>query len=262
MPNFSSDPDAYGVPSPEERNTPRARIDAAIAEMHEDTRKAAEEAQRELDLMTEARTRFAKAALYEQIIEGQLFEGDDAVTLAVEDEFKAFAEERLMVLLGMQPDRKKSDASFDDEEVNVLKLFAAKMLKRDISIPTKTTAPATLAPVRVAKPAPPSVGALAAPKRPRGRPPGTGKNQRAAAAAQAPMRAPRQDLPVTKMVTLPNGEVKQTQVQPVQVKPSMAAPGPKPLPMPSPDEMVANAMVVGDAGLRKSESKFINPPLD
>jgi hypothetical protein len=228
----------------------QARIDAAYNQVAQH----AEEAKKELDLLTQARVRFAKAQLYEQIIEGQIFEGDDALTLEVEAEFKDFAERQLMVLLGIEQEGAPNAARLDEDEVNVLKLFAAKLLGKTASIPRPEPVVARqVAPKPVPAPAP-AAGQLAAPKRGRGRPPGTGKHQRAAAALAAQNQRPAvpamlsgQPAQEVKTVQLPNGTIKQVSVQTGQVKP---AEGPKPLPMPSPDEMIAQAAAQGDAGLR------------
>jgi hypothetical protein len=292
MPNFSDDPDAY--PSQEEiieqampvvqqraeaRVAAQERMDEALRQMAEQEREAAEAVKAQMDLMTEARSRFSKAALYEQIIEGQLFEGDDSITLEVENEFKAFAEERLMVLLGIQPDAKKQvQEVFEEEELNVLKLFAAKLLGRPAAIP-RPEAPkqaAQLSPRPAAPVAPASPASLAAPKRGRGRPPGTGKNQRAAALAvhgvtpprpvpPAPQRsrspvsqsAPQSPPPQVadpvangvRVVTLPNGQIREIRVGNSQVVDI------KPVPMPSGEEMVAQAMTEGDRGLQAFNHK-------
>lgn len=282
MPNFSNDPDSYPSISDSEifrpsatlaakmpNNEQQARIDAAINEMAEKEREAAESTRRELEMMNEARTRFAKAALYEQLIEGQLFEGNDPLTLQVEEEMKAFAEERYMALLGLQSN-KKVEAQLDDEEVGVLKMFAAKLLGRQVSMPRYETPQVAVKPV---VPAAPPAAALAAPKRGRGRPPGTGKNQKAAAAlaaqqAQAPDQVVRTadqsattnqvavTSPTTRQVSLPNGKTVTVQVQPSQVRPT--GPGPKPVPMPSPEEMVGLAMAAGEAGFRDNANKLQN----
>lgn len=300
MPNFSDDPDAFGgqdTPVPEDvpltdarlrqiardrqrqmlmaqqsvQSAQNTRMDEMLQQMAAAEQEAVQSAQAQFSIKTEVRTRFAKAALYEQIIGGQLFEGDDDVTLAVEAEFKDFAEERLMALLGIQPEKKKAESLLEEDEVSVLKMFAAKLLGRPASIPRPTaeTKSATLAPVRAAPVQAPIVtGVLAAPKRGRGRPPGTGKHQRAAAAALAPdpLRAqaeaihaqrlararaqaaepqamlPPVALPEEAVRLLPNG-----QIAPPSSSKRVITGATKPVPMPSPEEMVAKAMMDGEA---------------
>lgn len=295
------DPEAYAtdetvVPvqmrhaAPSLRVQQQSRMDAVLDEMQAAEREAAEAAQAQMNRMTEARNRFAKAALYEQLIEGQIFEGDDPVTLQVEEEIKNFVEERLMVLLGMAPEQQKAKAFdiLDEDEVTVLKLFAAKMLGRQAAIPkpaveaVKPQPPKpVLAAPRPVAPTAPAAPSLAAPRR-RGRPPGTGKHQRAAAAAAqqvappppaptpapAPQRVappvpqrtpvptvdPSATSPGQRTVQLPNGEVRVVSGQTGQAKPV----GRRPLPMPSPDEQIAKAAYEGDAVLKQLEQSIRN----
>lgn len=290
------DESAYG-PSPEELQQ-QQRVDAAFNEMRGSAADA--EVLAEVDLMTEARTRFAKAALYEQIIEGQLFEGNDPVTLAVEDEFKTFAEERLRILLGMESEgQTTSKAKFEQDEFEVLRLFAAKLLGRPASIPRPETAKLTAPRPTTAPPASPQ-GQLAAPKRGRGRPPGTGKHQRAQAAAAAQQRTapvpppqrppqatgvnlwqPKQPAPAptalpklpvpaadpqatkTQTVQLPNGQVREVPIQrfggQVREAPTGIWDPHGPKPMPSPDEQIAQAQALGEMGARAFDAKVRDP---
>lgn len=282
------DPNAYvseaGNVAPDEQHLPpiasqqQQRVDAAFAEVQQH----AVQAKRELDLMTQARVRFAKAALYEQIIEGQLFEGDDPVTIEVENEFKDFAEQQLMVLLGMQAEKGKAAGQLEEEEVTVLKLFAAKLLGRPANIPRPEAPAAPALKPRMAVAPTPQQGQLAAPKRGRGRPPGTGKNQRAAQAAMEQQRIAQYQPPApqmmepqqrvapqpppappaflapqgaTRMVEMPDGSKKEVSVQAGQVRPVT---GPKPLPMPSPAEMVTIAAAHGEAAHRAIDNSFRN----
>jgi hypothetical protein len=203
--------------------------------------------QASMDLQTEAERRLSKANLYQQILDGQLFEGEDPVALEVEEEFRAFAEERLAILLGIKLDKKTAEAvsEFAPEEVEALKRLAARMLGRNVAI--AKPAEAQLAAPRVMAPTPASSLAAPAPvRRGRGRPPGTGKHQIAAkkaAEVTAPTSTPQLALPAPdpvvkteKMkVTLPDGREVETTVQKGQVRP----PDPKRKPMPSPDEAVA-----------------------
>lgn len=276
--SFLDNLDAY--PNPEE--TPgqpvqsmqaqqQARMDAVLTQV---TNQPAPK--QEVDLMAQARERFAKAALYEQIIEGQLFEGDDEVTLAVEEEFKAFAEERMAILLGMKQPKEDLAAQFTPDELAYVKAWIGFLKKKKVlsdsdlaehrkAQPAATPTPRAAEVRTQATPAPVQVGQLSAPKRGRGRPPGTGKNQRAAAQQASPQvnpyvtpaAAPPQlpvGVPAIRQVVLPNGKTATVNVAPTQVKPTAAAsgPGPRYVPMPSPDEMVANAAAVGDAGYRSA----------
>lgn len=252
MPGY--DPDVYiSETTPSIQLQQRQRVDAVLNEYVAGN--AVSEVQKEMDLMTEARTRFAKAALYEQMITGQLFEGDDPVTLEVENEFKEFAEERLMVLLGMQAEKlHKNLATFDAEQVEALKMLADKILKRQLTLQAS--------PLTKPLPPPPTVQ-LAPPKRGRGRPPGANKKttpppvsfQRTqftrppAITPTSIAPSPVMDPPANtnqekKTITLPNGQIKEVSVSKGQVKGSAV------LPMPSPDEMVALAQAHGEAAYR------------
>lgn len=254
MPGY--DPEVYvSQPTPSIQQQQYQRVNAVLSELNSNN--AVAEVQKEIDLMTEARTRFAKAALYEQMITGQLFEGDDPVTLEVENEFKEFAEERLMVLLGMHAEKlNKNVQTFDAEQVEALKMLADKILKRQVPVLAQA--------VQQPKPPPPQpVAQLAAPKRGRGRPPGTKKEVVAPVSVPPRIRENRTEhpaspqvfpieqtkqsdppanpsLPDKRVVTLPNGQVKEVTVSKGQVKGSGV------LPMPSPEEMVALAQMHGE----------------
>lgn len=253
------DPEAY--PAEELANqlvgrtqSPQQRVDAVYEEMTSHDRHAAESVKREVDLMTEARVRFAKAALYEQIIEGQLFEGNDAITLEVENEMKAHAEMRMRQMLNIE-DEANPQSKLDDEEINVLKLFAAKLMGRPASIPR----PAIEAPKVLAKPiaAPiPQPPPLAAPKRGRGRPPGTGKNQRQVAPT-VQSSTPRQHPDPVATRQVPRNPP--TDSKAGKVVSQVTDDDVKPLPMPSPDEMVAMAADQGERGLRAATANMRNP---
>lgn len=256
MPGY--DPDVYvSQATPSIQHLQHQRINDVLKEVVSNTEVS--EVQKEMDLMTEARIRFAKAALYEQMITGQLFEGEDPVTLEVENEFKEFAEKQLMVLLGISSNKVlKADPKnhFDDEQVEALRMLADKILKRQVNVTQATPPPQ------------PQVGQLAPPKRGRGRPPGSTKK-----VETLPTPLPRQfSRPTTtqpthpqqvvnenvkqdpqanvntssekKSITLPNGQVKEVVVSKGQVRGSSV------LPMPSPDEMIALAQAHGEMAYR------------
>ena len=244
---------------PSLQNQQQARIDAVYNEMTE----TSQAVRREVDLMTEARTRFAKAALYEQIIEGMLFEGNDNVTLEVESEFKDFAESRLRVLLGIESEKKPSQG-LEEEEVTILKLFAAKLLGRPVSVPRPQDTPKPVMVTQQRLPPAPPVGQLAQPKRGRGRPPGTGKHQRAAqeqvnsqpqSQPQQSQYVTQQQVPEKRVVTLPNGQQKEITIQ-KKVTTGRDEPGIQPKPMPSPDEMVMMAAAEGERNSRNAQSRI------
>lgn len=265
------DPEAYGGSLADQQ---QQRVDAAYQEMQKQEQAAVVAVQREVDLMTEARTRFAKAALYEQIIEGELFQSDDPISLEVEQEFKTFAEERLRILLGMETE--KAASRLEEDEVAVLKLFAAKLMGRSAAIPRPAAveAPKLAAPrPPVAVPGPVVPAQLAPPKRGRGRPPGTGKNQRAQAEAMAAALAQRQAMQKAvqelnarnRQVSVPDpvATVKQVAAAAATAKTGQIVPSagePRPLPMPSPDEMVAQAAEVGESTYKAQLHKMRNPP--
>ncbi|WNM70297.1 hypothetical protein [Myxococcus phage Mx1] len=267
--SFSDNQDAY-LPGPVTFSTREEAIDDVLQDIDAREREAIQATRAKMDLMNAARLRFAKAQLYEQIIEGQLFEGDDSVTLEVENEFKEFAEQRLAKLLGLDGPEEKKGPKLEAQEITVLKALASQIMSRSPPAPQvqEQSKPASLV-VQPRPPTAPTTGSLAQPKRGRGRPPGTGKNQRAAAAAavartedkpkqdphvgrwqsqQESKPAPVQDNEEVRTVTLPNGERREVTVQKAQARPLPSAGSPKPLPMPSPQEQVAIAMHHGEAG--------------
>lgn len=265
---MSFDPDAYPGEQLASRlpNTPpqssQARVDAVYAQMTAQADSAAADVKREVDLMTEARVRFAKASLYEQIIEGQLFQSDDQITLEVENEMKTYAEQQLRRLLNIE-DEANPTQKLEEEEITVLKMFAAKMLGRPASIPRPNDPPKVIQVRPLAVPVLPPTPVLAAPKRGRGRPPGTGKNQRAQVPQDGqntrtvPSATNRRPDPVATRPVQPQPQSNRTPSG--QVANQVMDHDQKPLPMPSPDEMVAQAAEQGDRGLRAQGLKMRNP---
>lgn len=85
------------------------------------------------DLLLEAERRFEKARYYEVLIKEPIFEGDNSPLAAeVIGEIQRFARERLTILLGLRSEAPVAapEGVFSDEEVKILKVLAAKLLRK------------------------------------------------------------------------------------------------------------------------------------
>lgn len=179
----------------------------------------------ELQEQDEVEKRAAKAQAYMEAVHAQIF-GDDreAVYYEVEKEIQDFAKERLRVYLGMAADtrapsqQQKSVAiklPFTEQQIQVLAAWADSLSAKPKLMaslqPSPRGRPTEAQPQEVAQPAAtqivaPQINAL--PRRPRGRPPGTGKHQRAqqqAAATSRPLLKNQEAAPAVLPSKLPNG---------------------------------------------------------
>jgi hypothetical protein len=132
-------------------------------EQREETADANEEVD---DLLSEAERRYAQAQYYHLLLREQIFENDDSATAElVVEEIRGFIRERLSVLLGVKEQKLKIEEGFDEEEVTVLKMMAAKLLKKPYlgNLPTP-------APVAPPKPKEPSLRRVGAPRKPKTKP--------------------------------------------------------------------------------------------
>lgn len=285
MPNFNEDPNAFGPtvqgdlrgehvmqtspahPAAPSRRQLAQHVSAATQAFEEESARAMEETRAHFALMNEARVRFAKASLYEQILEGAVFEGStDPVTAEVNAEFREFAQEKMCALLGIQNESTKKGSKLTDEQIEVLAMMANSILER---------AGKTPAPVSSEKPQPQKVGRLATVKRPvlvnRATPPRppmppapvTPRQQVQMQQEQNhQQQAPQQlDLPLNQpniqaMPTKDGGvyvrNVGISQVLPPRPASPVAASNPRPLPMPSPAEQVSIAAAQGEAAAQGS----------
>lgn len=96
-------------------------------------------------MMSEAEQRFAKAQYFRSLITGHLFVNDYSdLAMAVSAEVQTFCRERLAVLLGIKPEPKAAVAvksPFDDDEIEVLKQVAGKLLKKPALLNAPAAAP-------------------------------------------------------------------------------------------------------------------------
>lgn len=186
-------------------------------ESQEESPGQAEEPEMDMsDIRSEVQTRIQKAKLYDLILSQPLFSDDDSdAAYEVEQEFRAFAEERLQILLGMKQEVQKVEPvnPFDMDQEEILRQLADRLLAKPHLIgvlagstsaqPKLNTVQTQTTPAPQPKPEPPKqpklntvqTAKVQQPAKKRGRPPGTGKNQRAAAAQQ----------PVQKAENLPEG---------------------------------------------------------
>lgn len=190
---------------------------------------------REVEMLDEAQKRFRRAEALNEIIGMNLFDDNrEAEFYEIEEEVREFARKRMHVYLGIQPDdgkvatkTEKVKLPFTQPQIEVLtawadslisrpKLLAAPRMRLDQQEPQQGRPTSQPAPVATPqqmeqRPAPPQVQAV--PQRRRGRPPGTGKNQRAAAMQQSqqpqqqatgsqasPQVTPVQNIPAGAMV--------------------------------------------------------------
>lgn len=269
MPNFSEDPDAFpsepsqvitrapAAPARRPRNATQqivAQAEQIADEYQQQVAQVVEEQRAQVALMNEARVRFAKASLYQQILEGEVFEGaTDHVTVEVNAEFREFALQKYCALLGIESETNKTEPKLTAEQIEVLAMMANSLLKRAGSVPA--TEPVTPTPNKVGRlavrrqvPVPPP------PPAPRPRPVMTIPAHGPIPVPQAaPVRQPPQQLALplpeagnVKELTRPDGTKFTTNQGIAQVRPPKTAGSPKPAPMPSPDEQVAIAAMQGE----------------
>lgn len=192
MPNFFS----QAKPAPQ-KATP---LDVDAAQLKADIDAASDAAIAEMDAEnqknSEVEHRLKKANAYLKVINEPYF-GDNPTDaeVEVEDEIAAFAQTRLQKFLGMTaPDVRRDEPvaaefPFDEQQTQALGMWANKLLKREATEAPAAPRPApavALQPATSPAPAPSSLAkasesTFAAARRRPGRPPGTGKNQRAAA---------------------------------------------------------------------------------
>jgi hypothetical protein len=263
---YPSDPSEVETPTttfqylPSTYKKHASRVDAMMHEIQAQDQQLLEQTRAQRALMNEARVRFAKASLYEQILQGRLFTENDAVTQEVEAEFREFAQAQLCSLLGIDHDGNGKSPKLDDEQIEVLIELANRVLQREApSAPSSPPLPPK--PVAMMPPRPPPAPAPAAPKvrrtvrtpvrSPVPVPRATG-DYRPPEQLQLPLQTPS-----LRAVQLPSGMTATVSTQPSQTLPAGDAGSPAPKPMPSPDEMVAIAAYQGEQGFRNHKAKII-----
>lgn len=167
---------------------------------------AMDEQVREIEMLDEAQKRFRRAEALNEVINMNLFDDSrEQEFYEIEEEIREFARKRMHVYLGMSPDDarpakpEKVKLPFSQPQIEVLTAWADNLINRPTLIaapkmrveqqqqqqvaeqPKQQSAPT----IRIPQTAPQG-SQMAAPRR-RGRPPGTGKNQRAAAMQQQQM---------------------------------------------------------------------------
>ena len=192
---FTMGPPLRSSNPPEAQEALKADIssaaDAAMAELDAENHKN-----------SEVEHRLEKALAYQQVINEPYF-GDNPsqAQMEVEDEIAAFAQMRLHKFLGMAPPEAQEptpstsamEFPFDEQQTQALGMWANKLLKRDASEAIVVRPPTPPAPVTTSQPSPPAPATVARPtpapvalaRRRPGRPPGTGKHQRAQQAPEA-----------------------------------------------------------------------------
>jgi hypothetical protein len=256
---MSFDPEAYptipeeevAAPPPRRKASPvQQQAEQAVTEYHQRVADAMKEQQAQAAVMTEARTRFAKASLYEQILAGSVFEdSNDHITLEVNAEFRDFAQQKLCSLLGIESESDKKKVKLSEEQVEVLAMMANSILAR-AGGSAKPQPP----------PSPPKVGKLSVIRRQpaqaptqRPQPPPRPTYTLPAAPVQAPPQTEQLQLPIgaTEGVnvaerTRPDGTTFRVNQGLSQVVPPKTTRSPKPKPMPDPNMQVALAAAEGD----------------
>lgn len=184
-------------------------------------------------VLSEVEERLAKANCYRALLESKLFADGDELARMVEEEVREFVRDRLSYLMGMKtPVEPVAVASqFTEEEVQVLKTLAAKVMARPAS---PTIQPVELKKQEVSSKAPTVVPTvLAVPsseKRGPGRPKGS-KNRPKPAAPKASQ--PKGDAAETKNETKkPSSDPKRNGMKPKNKNRQVSIPGAG-LPMPS-----------------------------
>jgi hypothetical protein len=272
------DPEAYPTIPDEEIATPPPRrskppspvqqqAEQAVNEYHQRVAETMKEQQAQAALMTEARTRFAKASLYEQILGGVVFEGTDHITAEVNAEFREFAFQKYCALLGIEGEGEKKKPKLSDEQIEVLSMMANSVLERagasaeKPKVPGATPKVGKLAVVRrqplpVSRPMPPLPPPVPMPVQVTtgGVPVGPTPTQPRAEQLQLPLGVP----PGANIVehTRPDGVTYKINRGNSQVIPKPRGNSPKPKPMPDENMQVALAAAEGD---RIAQSKVIAP---
>lgn len=237
-------------------------VDDAFDELETSQIQTARAAKEEDKALAEVDIRIRKANFYRLILENSLFDNGDSVAEEVEAEFRSFATGRLRVLMGMEAETKPTAQAFPPDEIQVLRLWASKLLKKpgimQVEPPrqatptlTKPSAQApTLKPVAAGNMAAgaPKLNQVAAPKRGPGRPPGTGKNQQANKAPAPEGQDIQTDENGRKFVMVERGtdEKGNARFVKVDVTPPVRVEAIKPAPMPSPEQSLMMEVVKAD----------------
>lgn len=161
---------------------------SAVEQMQSDkpTTSQFDASESEAETLSEVEVRLVKANYYRAILDQPLF-GDDESDIAydVEREFRDFALERLRILLGMQLEKAPEEKAFSSDQEEVLKEWADRLIARPQLLGVVASGQPQVQPAQVRPAAPavqttkPQVNQVAAQTpRKRGRPPGSGKNQR------------------------------------------------------------------------------------
>ncbi len=145
----------------------------------------------EAETLSEVEIRLVKANYYRAILDQPLFGADDSdAAFEVEREFRDFALERLRILLGMQAEKAPEEKAFTEDQEDVLREWADRLMAKPqlLGVVPSNQPQVSMTTVRpVSQQSPPrpikptvnqvSVATQTVPRK-RGRPPGTGKNQR------------------------------------------------------------------------------------
>lgn len=87
---------------------------------------------------TEAERRFEKGQYYRLLLRENFFDNNAPEAAEVIEEIRVFIRERLAVLLGVQAERPKEYDLFSEDEVKILKVFAAEIGKRPRLMPNQS----------------------------------------------------------------------------------------------------------------------------
>ncbi len=191
MPFFSDMEDSFPAEVQEQNQN---AVDNAYSELETKASQASKTISEEAKTITEVEIRLRKANFYRVVLDNPLFDNGDEIAAEVEQEFRTFAIGRLRVLMGLQAEAKTQGEAFPPEELQVLRLWAVKLLNKPAilqveptavakpTLATRPSAPAGLQAPRLNRV--PTQAQPSAPKRGPGRPVGTGKNQLAKKAAE------------------------------------------------------------------------------
>ncbi len=257
MPFFSDMQDSFPEPTQKNSNAGNA-VDAAYSELEGQQQKTIQAVQEENETLTEVEVRLRKANYYRAVLDNPLFDNGDEIANEVEQEFRNFAISRLRNLLGMSVDAVSQPSAFPPDEIEVLRLWAAKLLKKPTMMQIEPASKPVSKPMPEFATQAPRLNRVTAPseqphKRGPGRPPGTGKNQKAA--QQLPPGRIEENGRQFVEVERTDPEGKSHMIR-VDVTPPVEVPGRKP--MPSGDQALMMEIMKADQVQKQMLGKDLN----
>ncbi len=156
--SFFQDIEATLLTGPADDSEVQNTVDQEFDNVMEEQKQQLRRSEEEVRTLSEVESRLFKANLYRAVLENPLFPDEQSQTAyEVEQEFREFTLSRLNALLGVS-NNKQPEAVLDPEEVNVLKIWAKKLLNKPTALniqaaPVEVKPPPVVTPVVVSRPA-------------------------------------------------------------------------------------------------------------